>query len=263
MDPHFAPEITSLKTLTAMNYYTIGLLDYPKTSWVLHDMIKALPKRPRKEGVPPVFYKFFHFPDAKVQIKPQYQRLCCKSCGRFETDQAFAIGFADPVTIHFKEDMGLTADRVFVINDKCLKALKSAKVGGYETKPIGKSGWHAFRVTVLVDSIKGLLKTHGRKCPECGRPESAGAFIWSLGQISPRALANTFFSTKLSSAALPFRDRSIFMTEEVLKALKDGKVKGPCCDRLQTDEEIMIRKAKEKKGISWLPPGMTVYLRGK
>jgi hypothetical protein len=74
---------------------------------------------------------------------------------------------------------------------------------------------------------------------------------------------NTFFTTK-AGYAMDFRDRDIFFTEDVLQLLKAGKVKGPYCERLWTDEELAKAKEKEKQGIKmWQPPGSTVYLSGK
>ena len=40
----------------------------------------------------------------------------------------------------------------------------------------------------------------------------------------------------MKNTALPFRDRDTFLTEDALKALKAGKVKGPYCERLLTPE---------------------------
>jgi hypothetical protein len=205
-----------------MNYYTLCLLDQPKTSWVLHDIVKQLPKK--EQVLPPVFYKFFPPPSAEVYMKPRYQELCCKKCGRYDTDLAFALGFEEPVTIRFKEDMDHTDDRIFVINDKCLNVLQAAKVGGYETKPIGKSGWHALRVTLLVDSDKTWLIITKPNCTECGRPKGSGGSIWNTRQISVPAQANTFFSTNLVSPSAAFHDRQIFLTEDVYQSLKAEKI---------------------------------------
>jgi len=213
--------------------------------------------------LPPAFYKFFPPPDAQVHLRPKYQRLCCPRCGRYDADKAFELGFDEPVTIRFKEDMGLSDDRIFVVNDKCVRVLKSADVAGFETKPIGKSGWHALRAILLVDSERGLLKPTKPNCPECGRPKSAGAWIWRLNQLSPPARANTFFSTKMGSAALPFKDRDIFITEDVLDLLRMAKIRGPHCERMWTDTELKQKEQEEKKGKNWRPPGMTVQLKGK
>jgi hypothetical protein len=244
-----------------MNYYSICLPDQPKTSWVLHDLVKTLPKH--KRALPASFYRFFPPPDAEVQMKARYQVLCCPKCGKYDADAIFESGFEEPVAIRFKQDMGLTDDRVFVLNDKCLQVLKKAGVAGFETKPIGKSGWHPLRVTALVESVKGLLQPSKKKCPECGRAADAGAWIWQIKQISLPKEPNTFFSTRMSSAALSFQDRTLFITQDVLEVLKKGGIKGPHCERLWTDEELQRKEQEQKKGKNWRPAEMTVFLKGK
>jgi hypothetical protein len=67
-----------------MNYYSFSLKDHQKTSWALHEVTKLSPKRPRQEGVPSVFYKFFPSADVEVRMKPQYHRFCCGKCGRYD-----------------------------------------------------------------------------------------------------------------------------------------------------------------------------------
>jgi hypothetical protein len=246
-----------------MNYYRICLLDQPKTSWILHELVKKLPRK-REAGVSPVFDKFFPRPDAAVQMKPEYLHLRCKKCGRYESDPMFTVGFSEPIAIRFKQDLEHTDDRMFMVNDKCLRVLQQARVGGYETSPIGRSGWHAFRVTLLVDTIKGLVKTKGLNCPECGRPgETFGSMVWRLRELSPPDVPNTFFSTKAGNAGDCSYDRAVYLTEDVYRALKTGKIKGPHCERLQTEAEVAKRKKLDKQGIRWLPPGLTVYLSGK
>jgi hypothetical protein len=241
-----------------MNYYQISLLDYSKTSWALFEKVKAVP-----DDTPRGHAQIFRSSKAKYILKPQYRHLLCKTCGRFETDKVLDVGLKEPVEMNFKEDMGLTDDRIFVVNDKCIRVLKDAKVGGYKSKPIGKSGWHVFRVTVFVDTAKGVLKTLGPNCSECKRPKDAGAHIYELNKITPPKQSNTFFTTKFSCASLSYRDRTVYLTEDVLEALKAGQVKGPYCERLWTNEELKMKKEKEKRGETWRPAGMTVYLNGK
>ena len=247
-----------------MKYYRLSLSDYPQSSWVLHEIIENLPKREKTDSLPPVVHQFFPDPDAKVQMKPQYRPLCCKACGRYETDRIFQLGFGEPVTVRLKQDLGYTHDRILILNDKALKVLQDAKVQGYESKPIGKTGWNALRVTLLVDVVPGAIKLSGPPCPECGAPDEAGAAIYHEDELSPPNRANTFFAPKTACTTLLFRDRDTFFTEDVLKALKAGKIKGPYCDRLWTGEEF--RKHEEslrRGGPIWTPSGVTVYLNGK
>jgi hypothetical protein len=250
-----------------MNYYYIDLVDEPGTSWVLHEVVRKVPPHPHKEGLAPVFYKFFQFPDAKVRLKPQYLPLWCPKCERYESDKAFEIGFSQPVTIRLKGEFGHTTDRMFVIDDKVLRVLRSAKVRGYETKPLGQSGWHALRATLLVDSVESKWKKKAKRCARCGISDDLGLNFDYLSQLSLPSQTNTFFSTKSTWPASPSHARELFLTEDVVKALKAAKVKGPCCTRLWTEEERQQIDGKTKPGSvlgpSWRPPHSTVFLSGK
>ena len=239
-----------------MRYYHLCLIDQPKSSWVLHDVIKRVAKRKNPE-MPSAFYKFFAPPDADVHMKARYQELCCPKCGRYDSDEVFDAGFEEPMGIRFKQDMAWTNDRQLVLNDKVLGVLKAAKVGGYEAKPIGKSGWHVMRVTSRVDCNKKVYNLEKPNCKACGQPDEAGGSIWQLRDVKPPAGANTFFTTKVGWASMYMVDRDVFLTEDVYRALKDGKVSGPYCDRLLTDDEVVKMRAGKQ------PAGRTVYLSGK
>ncbi|HEV2294711.1 MAG TPA: hypothetical protein VGR35_12730 [Tepidisphaeraceae bacterium] len=240
-----------------MKYYKLCLIDQPKSSWVLHDVIKRVPKRKNPE-MPSAFYKFFAPPDADVHMKERYQKLCCTQCGRYHSDEVFDAGFEEPVAIRFKQDMAWTDDRQLVLNDKVLGVLKAAKVEGYESKPIGKSGWHVMRVTPRVDCDESIFEVAEPFCGACGQPRSAGKAVSFLSQIKvPAGATNTFFTTKIGWASKYKMDRNVFLTEDVYRALKDGKVSGPYCDRLLTDDEVVKMEAGKQ------PAGRTVYLSGK
>jgi hypothetical protein len=247
-----------------MNHYSFNLEDYTKTSWAFHEVVKLAPKRARPAAMPSVFYKFFPAADVEVRMKPQYHHLCCKKCGRYESDKVFEIGFDDPVTMQFKGDYGHTNDRMFVINDKFLKVLKQAKVSGYETKPLGKSGWHALRATLLIDHIAGVVKTQKPLCAECGRPKENFGIFEYRSQLSLPSQPNTFFSTKSSWPSYHFCDRQIFISEDVLRVLRGAGISGGYCTRLWTDEELQKQKAKAKQGTPfWRPPQTAIPLNGK
>lgn len=246
-----------------MQYYSIDLIDHDKTSWALHDVVKILPSQPRDPGLAPIFYKFFPSADVEIRMKPQYRHLCCKKCGRYDAEKMFKIGFDDPVTIRFKGDYGYTHDRIFVINDKFLKVLKKSKIGGYETKPLGRSGWHALHVTALVSSRDGVIKSRKPLCTECGRPKECFGLFQYINELGITNQQNTFFTTK-TSWPRHFSDRDIFITEDVLQALKAAGINGGCCTRLLTDDELKKQKEKAKQGVNfWKPPGTSVFLNGR
>ena len=247
-----------------MNYYSFNVKIHAKTSWALKEVVKRLPRRPKPEEMPPVFYKFFPSSDVEVRMKPQYHTICCKKCGRYDSDKAFEIGFADPVTIRFKGDYGHTADRIFIINDRFLNAIRKAKVSGYETKPLGKSGWHALRAILLIDHLDGVIKARKPLCSECGRPkENFGLFEYK-NQLSLPVQPNTFFTTKTSWPSCHFNDREIFISEDVLQVLQKAGIAGGYCTRLWTDDELIKQKQKAKQGIPfWRPPKTAILLNGK
>jgi hypothetical protein len=55
-------------------------------------------------------------------------------------------------------------------------------------------------------------------------------------------------------------DRCIFATEDVVRALKEGGIKGGYCNRLWTDGEVRTAQEKTKQGKKWKPPRSTVLL---
>ena len=256
--------LTQNKIASPMNFYEISLEDQPKTSWAFHEVVKLLPKQPRPTEMPSVFYKFFPSADVEVRMKPQYHKVCCKKCGRFNSDKIFEIGFDEPVTIRFKGDFGYSNDRMFVINDKFLKVLKQAKARGYKTKPLGKSGWHALRATLRVEHVDKVIKTQKPLCSECGRPkENFGVFEYRR-QFSLPNQYNTFFTTTKGWPSSHGCDRQLFISEDVLNALQEGGIAGGYCNRLWTDEEQKLQKEKEKQGIPfWRPPKTAVPLNGR
>lgn len=176
----------------------------------------------------------------------------------------FELGFTEPVTIRFTGDYGYTKDRIFVINDRFLKALVRAKVSGYETKPLGKSSWHALRATLQVDSIDGVINDSLPLCTECQRPkESFGVFKYRR-ELSLPDQTNTFFTTKKMWPSSFGCDRELFFTEDILEVLQAAGISGGYCTRLWSDEEKAQQAAKEKAGIPfWRPPKTIAALNGK
>lgn len=242
-----------------MHYYRLGDKDQMRPSWVLHEVSRPARKRAKRPEIPPVVYKVLNcLSPADSPMQLQYQRLCCKECGRYEEADVFDVGFSGSASIQIKGDFACSNDRVHLISDKFLRVLEKAKIYGYETKPIGSSGWHALRVTVTVDCKEDAVRTSGTKCPGCGRAERANGIILNLNAISPPQKSHTFFTTTRSWPR-SISDRDIFITKEVVAAMKAGGIKGCLCHRLWTDEELRKAEEKAKKGISWKPPGMTIY----
>ena len=207
-----------------------------------------------------MLYRFLGpVPEGEMALKPQYEGLACQTCGRYDDDALFEQGFSDPVTIRFKEDFGHTDDRVFVISQQFLDVMRTAKVHGFETRGLGSSGWHAMRVSERVDCDENVMEEIGPFCGECGRAERVPGTFTKLEELSLPSLSRVIFTTK-KGWPKPFRDRTTFMTGDVVELLKAAGIKGGWCHRLWTRDEVDKMELKAKQGKKWKPPGSTVLL---
>src|SRR5688572_1153561 len=180
-----------------MNYYCLVEKDQARSSWVLFDLVKRLTEHSKRPELPPVMYTFFGpRRDGEMRMKARYDALRCKTCGRYDDDPVFEAGFEDPVVIRVNGDFTHTQDRLLVISEKFVRVLREAKVRGYETKPVGTSGWHAFRATERVDFAPGIMKLIKPFCRECGRAKGAKGGFKHLSQLRVPADGNTMFTTK-------------------------------------------------------------------
>ena len=92
-----------------MNYYRLGANDQSRPSWVLFETAEPLPKRPKRPELPSTVHRLLgRRPEGKMRIKPQYEPLRCKTCGRYDASAMFEIGFDEPVQIRIKGDFGDT-----------------------------------------------------------------------------------------------------------------------------------------------------------
>ncbi len=249
-----------LNSKTCMNYYYLGVRDEARESWVLFDLVKANPKRVPNPELPSALYQLFGpSPLGDMRMKSQYLPLCCAKCGRYDEDAIFSTGFSTPAIIHIKGDYGRTRDRILVVNERFLKVIQIAKVRGYETKPIGSSGWHALQVTHRVECMEGALKRAEPYCPECGRSNGSVGSFQQLRQLAVPEDGNTFFTTKVNWHRRLW-DRDIFVSEGVVTALKAAGIKGGYCNRLWTDEEVSVSDDRARLGKRWKPPKSTVLL---
>lgn len=228
--------------------------DQNQENWTIFEPVKSRPKLKPNSDLPPIVFSFLgQALRGQAVLKPKYAPIVCKACGRFSDDDVFDVGFSDPVSIKLKGDFGHTNDRVFAISSKFHEVLQHAKVGGYETKPIGKSGWHALRVTERVACDETVMEERGPFCDGCKRPDRVIGRFRSANQIALPSKSNTFFTTKRAWAK-PFYEREIFLTEDVLAVLKAGGIKGGWCNRLFNEAEAAKAKEAAKKGTNWEPP---------
>jgi hypothetical protein len=247
-----------------MKYFSLWPGDQKQSSWVLFSFEQKSGRRRKSESAIPstVHALLGKAAEGGLWMKPQYQHIRCGKCRRYDADEAFRVGFDAGAIIKIKGDFGHTNDRIVLINDKFLGVLKSGGVKGYESKPIGKTGWHAFRVSLFVESSEEVIKTTGPQCPECGRPEESWGVHQRLSDLSLPLDSNTFFTTKSCWPSAPFLDREMFLTEDVMELITDAGITGGYCYRLWTEDEARKYDENRKNGVDKTPPGTTVYLRG-
>ncbi len=242
-----------------MNYYTLWGNDQARHSWVLITEEKAKP-RARPPEVPKVVHQLLGAPvPSGLRFKPRYSRFRCGLCRRFDGYAVFDEGFDGDVKIRIKGDFGHSTDRIFVVNDRFLAALRSVNTSGYETKALGQSGWHALKITTAVRVADSAYGGGGNTCPECGRLEFGGMDIDRISDITPPTEAVTLFTHQKSWPCTAF-DRMPLLTEPVVHALKEHGIKGGFCDQLFTDEVWATLKLDSLGNLVKRPKGSQVFL---
>ena len=243
-----------------MNCYSLNENDRPRHSWALITEEKKTRKPIRPPEISPTVRQLLGQPiPSGLRFKPQYSGYRCKSCRRFDGYAVFDEGFDDDVKIRIKGDFGHTTDRIFVVNDRFVHAIQSVDAKGYELKPLGKSGWHALRVNCFVEIAPGVIKVTNVSCSDCGRANEAWGLVQRISEVQIPPTKMSFFA---SSKSMPymFLDREIFVTEDLLMALKSNGIKGGYALRLFTDEEWAKLKVNPAGVVDDRPRGSTVYL---
>lgn len=241
--------------------YDLVPKDPSRPSWAVSVVANPSPKRPRiNPDLSPVMHQFFDtLTTSEKVLKSEYASTACEICGRYADDDVFDLGFLDPVQIRLKGDFGLTDDRVFAISEKFKDVLCKAEVRGFETKPLGSSGWHAMRVTERVDCDETVMQMMGLFCSGCGRARRTPGAFTKFDRLRLPSLANTFFTTK-KTWSKPFRDRDTFLTEDVVNLLKAEGIGGGWCNRLLTQKEAERVEDLRLRGRTWRPSKSIVDL---
>jgi len=230
-----------------MRYYRLLLGDQPKPSFALTLPGEKPPARRKAALIAPIHRFLGHFSYQSRAVKPEYKSVTCEHCGRYDEDDIFRIGFFDPFFINVKGDYDVTKDRITIISDRFLAVLQKEKVRGYKTSQLGKTGWHAICAIERVKSLPKVIRVVGSKCSKCGRyKEASGGFV-RQHELEVPSSPKTIFTTK-DSWPSTFMDRTLFMTEDVVLALKAGGVKGEGCRRLLTEEDLLKEAELAKKG---------------
>src|SRR5438876_2220990 len=89
-------------------YYRIEGNDQPASSWLLFEPVNPALKRPKRPEIPTTVRKLLGRPASQIVMKPQYDHLRCKTCGRYDSNEIFDAGFKDPVSIRIKGDFSRT-----------------------------------------------------------------------------------------------------------------------------------------------------------
>jgi|GEM_PF-1331923 len=238
----------------SMSYFRLVERDQPRESWLLYSLIEKQPKRQKRPELPSVVSRLLGHPaQFKMEMKMPYLPFRCESCGKYDSHEMFDVGFHDPVRVRIKGDFAHTNDRILIVSETFLRVIQAAKVRGYESKPVGSSGWHALRITELVDCNPDVITADGPICPLCGRSKSAHGLFSCVNQLVLPKAKSTFFTTR-SHWPRGFTDRDLFVTEDVVQALKSGGVKGGYCERLLTSDEHKKCIEKVNRGGVWSPP---------
>jgi hypothetical protein len=241
-----------------MRAYYLGEKDQTKPTWILFDSEGKNGRE--KSQLPQNILKFFGPRlDSDQQMKQEYLGLCCSECGKYDEDDIFAAGFRDPVTIRIKGDFGHTQDRVFIVSERCLDILLKGKVRGFVYKAIGTSGWSAVQITRRVECREGVLIPADPICKSCRRPNGAAGFIKYESEISIPDEDPTFFTTRTNWHRRPW-DREIFITESVVKLLKESGIKGGYCNALWNSKEAQEIQDRSTVAKPWVPRGLSVIL---
>lgn len=241
-----------------MNYYILDQNDQSKPSWALCTPVAPMPKRSKSAAIPKTVNALLGTPPPmSMRIKEKYLKACCKTCRRYDEHDIFDIGFDGEVSIKIKGDFAHSNDRVLLVSDRFLSVLQTMEAKGFEAKPLGQSGWHALRATCLVEGVEGVIKDFGERCPECGRAEYSAGIHEKLSQLVGLPTSEkTVFTTRLGWPTA-FYDRDIFITEDIVVALKNAGIKGGYCTRLLLDKEWDEMKAR---GGDRRPRGSIIYL---
>jgi len=187
--------------------------------------------------------------------KPVFQDLMCSKCWQANHDNIFKRGFEGAGNFKSKRDLVGTTDGFLCISDKVKTLLLRHKVGGFRSKPIGNDGWHVVNVNLKVNAVRvytsEIWKGH-RLCPKCKRALATGGGYEYERQISLPKRVRVFF-TVIHEHQGGHRGPDIFVTEDVVKILQGGGIKGCRFNRLMTQEEEKRFKQCCKAGVNPWP----------
>jgi hypothetical protein len=197
--------------------------------------------------------------DLRLIVRQRYDQLVCPKCNRANHDDVFDSGFDEGVRIRGRGDILTTDDGFLLFNQAAVTVLKQQRIRGVRLKEIPKTPWYVAQVTERRKFDQSVYVSHEPLCSACGRPDCITGLIDYESQIDIPKEGRTLFTTAVGFATL--RRRDIFLTEDVVLALKASGLKGGEFMRLLNGkEEEAMKKSLATHGKSKWPKNVRVRL---
>jgi hypothetical protein len=178
-------------------------------------------------------------PDGGPLIYFAYLDYVCPTCRSFDRAALFARGEGleggPKIRVGKGRELAEARDGFLLVKSRVLQLLREHDVGGYETRAVPYTDWHALRATRRVAYREFTPERKKPPCATCGR----GAYYGTAQRLSDIAVpdqGNTFFTPE------PERTNGydVFVTEDVARMLKSSGVKGGLLIRLLDDAEYRL-----------------------
>jgi hypothetical protein len=171
----------------------------------------------------------------------RYLDYLCPTCRSLDRVALFArkwgLEGGPKIRVSKCRELAEARDGFLLIKSRVVELLKKHKVGGYETRTVPYTDWHALRVTHRVayrDFTPEWDKRRG-PCATCGRGAYYG-IAQRLRDIAVPEQGNTLFGPEVERT----NAYDVFLTEDVARMLKSSGVKGGLLIRLLDDEEYRL-----------------------
>jgi hypothetical protein len=171
----------------------------------------------------------------------RYLDYLCPKCRSLDRAALFACKWGleggPKIRVSKGRELAEARDGFLLIKSRVVELLKTHDVGGYETRAVPYTDWHALRVTHRVPyrDFQPEWDKHRGPCATCGRGAYYGVAL-ALRHIAVPDRDNTFFAPELERT----NAYDVFLTEDVARMLKSSGVKGGLLIRLLDDEEYRL-----------------------
>lgn len=200
----------------------------------------------------------YHDTDPPLRVRERYENLTCAHCFCFDHDAAYARGFEPNYRVRAAGDLFQSDDGFLCVNNKVLKLLKTHRVGGFRTKPLGNGRWHVLKITKRVSCDKTSYE-RDEFCPICGRAVSVGGVLEFARRVNGPNKGPTFFTTQFEPQGR-YRNRAILVTEQIVELFKKHGIKGGTFSKLlSSEEEKKLNESIAKRKERW-PPHTRIIL---